>query len=113
MLTGLNPQWNGLADMSIRLQDYVKLPNNMYDNALASTRQQQLKDAFNKGTVEVIDPLGNVREMRFQRLNFAYEEPKQRHSDEEHMQATANIRLIDQLAELTKQAELVLNIRSQ
>jgi hypothetical protein len=113
MLTGLNPAWNGQADFYIRLEDYVKLPNNLYDNALASERSEQLKIAYNKGTVEVIDPLGARRIMRFQRLNFAYEEPKQRHSDNEHMQATASIKLIDQMAELSKQSELVLNIRSQ
>jgi hypothetical protein len=108
ILTGLNPQWNGLSDMSIRLQDYTKLPNNMYDNATAATRQAQLKAAYNKGTVEVCDPLGNVRTMRFQRLSFTYEEPKERHPDGFNMQATASVRLIDQLAELNKNQNLVL-----
>lgn len=113
MLTGLNPQWNGLMDLHIRLQDNVKLPNNLYDNALASERQDQLKVAFNKGTVDVIDPLGQPRVMRVQRLNFSYEEPKERHADNEKMQATASVRLIDQMAELQKQSELVLNLRAQ
>jgi hypothetical protein len=113
MLTGLNPQFQGLMDLTIRLQDYVKLPNNLYDDALASTRQLQLETAYNKGTVWVIDPLGNTRSMRFQRLNFAFEEPKERHADLEHMQATATIRLIDQMAELSKQSELVLNVAKQ
>ena len=113
MLTGLNPMWNGLSDINIRLQDYVKLPNNLYDDALASERADNLKTAYNKGTVEVIDPLGTKRLMRFQRLNFTYEEPKERHADGEHMQATASVRMIDQLAELNKQGELVVNVRQQ
>lgn len=113
MLTGLNPMWNGLMDLHIRLQDNIKLPNNLYDNALASQRQDELKTAYNKGTVDVIDPLGVERIMRFQRLNFTYEEPKERHADLERMQATATVRLIDQMAELQKQSELVLNLKSQ
>jgi len=107
MLTGLNPQWNGLGDISIRLQDYVKLPNNMYDNATAAIRQQQLKEAFNKGTIYVTDPLGVTRIMRFQRLGFTYEEPKERHDPGAHMQATASCKLIDQLAELNKAETLI------
>ena len=102
MLTGLAPPYSPLMDMHIRLMDYVKLPNNLYDNALASTRYNQLVAAYNKGTVMITDPLGNPREMRFQRMAFSYEEPKQRHADQTHMQATATIRLIDQKAELFK-----------
>jgi hypothetical protein len=108
MLTALNPEYNGLMDMSLRIQDNVPLPNGTKDNAIGGTRQQNLITSYNKGTVTVIDPLNNSRVMRFQRLSFEYEEPPERHTPGLGMRATAHIRLIDQTAELMKQETLTL-----
>jgi hypothetical protein len=108
MLTALNPPYNGLIDVNIRLQDKVKLPNGTFDNATARERMNDLKNAYNKGTVTVIDPLNNNRQMRFQRLSFNFEEPKERHLQGQKAQATAHVRLIDVQAELMKQETLTL-----
>jgi hypothetical protein len=110
MITGLNPPYYGKMDLALRLQDYVKLPNSMFDNATALERRTNLENAYNKGMVVVEDQFNQERKMRFQRLSFNYEEPKQRHSDTKRNQATAHVSLIDIDAELMKQESLVLGI---
>lgn len=109
MLTAINPAYNGLLDVDIRLQDYIKLPNSTFDNATAGQRQNNLKASYNKGYVIVQDPLNNQRTMRFQRLSFDFEEPKERHLQGLNMQATAHVRLIDRNAELLKQETVTLS----
>lgn len=108
MLTALNPEYNGLMDVNIRLMDNVKLPNNTNDTGTAAERRQNLITAYTKGTVTVVDALNTTRVMRFQRLSFSYEEPSERHSAAHKQQATAHVRLIDQSAELMKQETLTL-----
>src|SRR5215471_3695665 len=110
MITGLNPPYYGKMDLSIRLQDYVKLPNSLFDNATALERRTNLEAAYDKGMVVVQDQFNKERKMRFQRLSFNYEEPKQRHAESKRNQATAHVSLIDIDAELMKQESLVLGI---
>lgn len=110
MLTALNPPYYGLMELNIRVQDQVKLPNNMFSPLSAQDTIDALRIAYNRGAVDVIDQFNNHRKMRVQRLSTDYEEPKQRHSGPYQNQATAHIRLIDQDSELFKQQELVLGI---
>ena len=110
MITGLNPPYYGKMDLTIRLQDYVKLPNALFDNATALDRRTDLENAYNKGMVVVEDQFNKERKMRFQRLSFNYEEPKMRHAETKRNQATAHVSLIDIDAELMKQESLVLGI---
>lgn len=110
MITGLNPPYYGKITANIRLQDYVKLPNSLFDNATALDRRTDLENAYNKGAVTVVDQFNQTRQMRFQELSYNYEEPKQRHADIKRNQATAHISLLDVGAELMKQESLVLGI---
>lgn len=109
ILTALNPAYNGLIDATLRIQDYVKLPNSTKDTGTAAVRKQNLIDAYNKGTVTVVDSLNQSRQMRFQRLSFDFEEPKERHQSALNMQATAHVRLIDVYAELMKNETITLS----
>lgn len=110
MLTALNPPYYGLLDVNIRVQDQVKLPNNLFHPYSAQDQVQALETAYNKGAVDVIDQLNTFRKMRVQRLSVDYEEPKQRHTGPYQNQATAHVRLLDQDSELMKQESLVLGM---
>jgi len=110
MLTALNPPYYGLEDLNIRIQDQVKLPNNLFHPMSANDMINALRTAYNKGAVDVIDQFNNLRKMRVQRMSVDYEEPKQRHPGQYQNQATAHIRLLDQDSELFKQESLVLGI---
>jgi hypothetical protein len=110
MLTALNPPYYGLLDVNIRVQDQVKLPNNLFSPLSANDTINALRTAYNKGAVAVIDQFNNARQMRVQRMSVDFEEPKQRHKSQYENQATAHIRLLDQDSELFKQEALVLGI---
>lgn len=110
MLTALNPAYFGLMDLNIRVQDQVKLPNNLFSPLSAQDTINKLRTAYNRGAVDVVDQFNNARKMRVQRLSTDYEEPKQRHPGQYQNQATAHIRLLDQDSELFKQQELVIGI---
>jgi hypothetical protein len=110
MLTALNPPYYGLEDLNIRIQDQVKLPNNLFHPMSANDMINALRNAYNKGAVDVTDQFNNLRKMRVQRMSVDYEEPKQRHPGQYQNQATVHIRLLDQDSELFKQESLVLGI---
>jgi hypothetical protein len=110
MLTALNPPYYGLLDLNIRIQDQVKLPNNLFHPYSANDLINALHTAYDKGAVQVTDQFNNVRQMRVQRMSVDYEEPKQRHPGQYQNQASAHIRLLDQDSELFKQEALVLGI---
>jgi len=110
MLTALNPPYYGLLDLNIRVQDQVKLPNNLFHPYSGNDLINALRTAYDKGAVTVIDQFNNLRQMRVQRMSVDYEEPKQRHPGQYQNQASAHIRLLDQDSELFKQEALVLGI---